>query len=272
VLVAGEVLGVAALHRLGDVDGFVIPRQDLGQWLREAPSEDVLLAGIRVAALAVAWWLLGTTLLYVAARLAHLHSAARALGWATLPAVRRWADRAAAVSIVAASAFGTVRPAAADPPPPTSPTSPPVVVDLDHRERPSPVPPERSRTSVRTGRSGDPPARPAPQPEPTTPPTVPVMPPIAPVPPATEPRPAPPSASAAPPLAPNGGAVRKVERGDHLWSIAAEHLAAITGQADPSAADIGPYWWRVVELNRSRLRSGNPNLVYPGEVVELPPL
>jgi len=29
---------------------------------------------------------------------------------------------------------------------------------------------------------------------------------------------------------------------------------------------------RVVELNRTRLRSGNPNLVYPGEVVELPPL
>ena len=29
---------------------------------------------------------------------------------------------------------------------------------------------------------------------------------------------------------------------------------------------------RVVALNRHRLRSGNPDLVYPGEVVELPPL
>ena len=36
--------------------------------------------------------------------------------------------------------------------------------------------------------------------------------------------------------------------------------------------DVAPYWLRVVELNRHRLRSGNANLVYPGEVVELPPL
>jgi hypothetical protein len=28
----------------------------------------------------------------------------------------------------------------------------------------------------------------------------------------------------------------------------------------------------VVEINRPRFRSGNPNLVFPGEVVELPPL
>jgi hypothetical protein len=42
--------------------------------------------------------------------------------------------------------------------------------------------------------------------------------------------------------------------------------------ADLALADIAPYWLRVVEINLPRLRSGNPNLVYPGEVVELPPL
>ena len=62
--------------------------------------------------------------------------------------------------------------------------------------------------------------------------------------------------------------------GEHLWSIAAGQVAMVTGKspADLSPADVAPYWLRVVELNRHRLRSGNPNLVYPGEVVELPPL
>jgi resuscitation-promoting factor RpfA len=248
VLVAGEVLAVVALHRLGAVDGFAIPRRDLGLWLRQAPSEDVLLAGVRLAALVAAWWLLGSTLLYVAARLAHLHGTARAVGWATLPAVRRWVDRAAAVSIVAASALGTARPAGADPPPTTIAAPPPVVIDLDHRDRsgPSTGPP----ASARTGRSGEaePPAETVPTsvPPPTTSPVAPPVP--------------------VPPPAPPGNARHTITPGDHLWSIAAAHLGVV------NAADIAPYWRRLVEHNRSRLRSGDPNLVYPGEVVELPPL
>jgi hypothetical protein len=65
-----------------------------------------------------------------------------------------------------------------------------------------------------------------------------------------------------------------VTGGEHLWSIAATRVAGASGMppTDLSPADIAPYWMRVVELNRQRLRSGNPNLVYPGEVVELPPL
>src|SRR5436190_20717747 len=121
-------MAVAALHRLGGVEGLAIPRHDLARWLQQTPSEDVLLAGVRLAALVAAWWLLGSTLLYLAARVARLHGTAAALGWATLPAVRRWADRAAAVSIVAATALGVGRPAAAAPPPPSGPATGPVGV------------------------------------------------------------------------------------------------------------------------------------------------
>lgn len=275
MLVAGEALAVSALHRLGGVHGFAIPRQDFGRWLRQTPSEDVLLAGIRLAALVAAWWLLATTLLYVVARLAHLHGAARALGWATLPAVRRWADRAAAVSIVAASALGVARPTAADPPPTTTPAPPPpVVIDLDHRDRSGL--PDRPSASVRTGRADDA------QPVPTVPPPFETVPATTPapttapvVPPSEQPpvMPAPPPAPAAPPSA-SAGTSHTITRGEHLWSIAAARLAVITGRRpiDLTPADIAPYWSRVVEVNRSRLRSGNPNLVYPGDVVELPPV
>ena len=67
LLVAGEAVAVVALHRLGGVDGFAIPRHDLGPWLQQSTSEEVLLAGVRLAALVAAWWLLGSTLLYVGA-------------------------------------------------------------------------------------------------------------------------------------------------------------------------------------------------------------
>ena len=258
MLVLGEVVAVVALHRLGAVDGFAIPRHDLVGWLRATPSEDTLLVGVRLAALVAAWWLLASTLLYVAARLAHMHGAARSLGWATLPFVRNWADRLATVSIVTASVLGVARPAAAEPPPTSNPGLPPVVVELDHRERP--VLPGEPPVRVRTGRSGDPSSPTAPPLENSpAPPTSVVVPPTLPVP---SPSPSP------------AGATHTVVSGEHLWSIASNHLATGSGKdaSDLTAADIAPYWSRVVELNRSRLRSGNPNLVYPGEVVDLPPV
>jgi nucleoid-associated protein YgaU len=56
-----------------------------------------------------------------------------------------------------------------------------------------------------------------------------------------------------------------VVEGDHLWKISAGHLR-------PDAADheIAPYWLEVIDVNTPNLRSGDPDLIYPGEVVELP--
>lgn len=56
-----------------------------------------------------------------------------------------------------------------------------------------------------------------------------------------------------------------VRKGDHLWKISARHLG--DGAAD---SDIAPYWLRVIDVNTPHLRSGDPDLIYPGEVVQLP--
>lgn len=58
-----------------------------------------------------------------------------------------------------------------------------------------------------------------------------------------------------------------VEKGDHLWKISAQHL----DEVDPRGR-VAPYWRRVVEVNTPSLRSGDPDLIYPGEVIELPPM
>lgn len=56
-----------------------------------------------------------------------------------------------------------------------------------------------------------------------------------------------------------------VEAGDHLWKISARHLGP--GVAD---REVAPYWKEVITVNTPHLRSGDPDLIYPGEVVRLP--
>ena len=60
-----------------------------------------------------------------------------------------------------------------------------------------------------------------------------------------------------------------VEKGDHLWSISAEHLEQRLARS-PRDTEVAPYWHQVIEVNRHRLRSGDPDLIYPGETVLLP--
>ena len=62
-----------------------------------------------------------------------------------------------------------------------------------------------------------------------------------------------------------------VERGDHLWAIAAEQLAGQLGH-EPSAAEVEPYWQQLIEVNRDRLAEpANPSLIYAGQVLTVPP-
>ena len=67
--------------------------------------------------------------------------------------------------------------------------------------------------------------------------------------------------------APHGSVV--VQPGDHLWKISATHLEGMLDRpAEPG--EIDPYWRVVIETNRASLASGDPDLIFPGEVIELP--
>ena len=60
-----------------------------------------------------------------------------------------------------------------------------------------------------------------------------------------------------------------VRPGDNLWRIARTELVA-RGSADPADAVVARYWREVISANRSTLRSGDPSLIFPGEIVALP--
>jgi len=65
-----------------------------------------------------------------------------------------------------------------------------------------------------------------------------------------------------------------VVAGDSLWSIARDHLAEASGGGadEPTTSEVADYWLRVVEANARNLRSGDPDLIYPGEMIVLPPV
>jgi len=86
------------------------------------------------------------------------------------------------------------------------------------------------------------------------------------------PEPAPPPPVPPPAASPLEPATVVLVKGDNLWSVAARQLAAATAR-DPSTVperEIAAYWRALIAANRERLSSGDPDLVYPGEVITLP--
>jgi len=72
-----------------------------------------------------------------------------------------------------------------------------------------------------------------------------------------------------PPAPPHHDGRVVVRPGDNLWAIARAELIRSTG-ARPDDRHVARYWRSVVEANRDTLRSGNPSLIFPGEIVSLP--
>jgi hypothetical protein len=253
LLVGSELAVIALLHRLGAEPWLRVDWSDLDGWLRHARPEDALAAAVRAVALALAYWVLTTTVLYLTARLMRAGAALRGVEWATIPAVRRVVDGAVAVSIATASIAGPAAPGVAQVPTP-------VVVEIDDEGRPMPP-------GVATTVDDDAASSPLP-PGPIPPGLDRVG--WAPTPAGMAPTGTAPAVDAAGTRPHPSTASVVVEPGDNLWVISARHLERVTGTS-VDGGTIVRYWRRVVDANRDRLRSGDPDLIYPGESVLLPP-
>jgi len=62
-----------------------------------------------------------------------------------------------------------------------------------------------------------------------------------------------------------------VVAGDNFWAIAKAQVEGSLGR-DATNAEVANYWVQLIEANRSTIRSGDPDLIFPGEVFTLPPL
>jgi hypothetical protein len=278
VLVVGAA---AALHRLGSGPLEAPPLTSIAEartWADERDAPTIALAVARLGLLVVCYHLVVTTAVALAGRALGRPGWVRLADAATLPPFRGPARRLAGLGLsVAAAVAPTVPPVGAGPPPGV------IATDL-HTVR------DGSPTGIaELHRSG---LRPAPG-EPTV--TLEVLEPdgtgaadLAPVPdidlgaeldaprgadadpeedaprgPERDDRTATEGAGTA-----SGGGVHVVEPGDHLWSIAERTLLAATDGA-PSVADTADYWRAVLAANPHLV---DPDLVYPGETIALPPL
>lgn len=267
-LLAAEAAAVAALHALEGAPGLAVGWQHPGRWLVTAPAEDVVAAALRTVALAAAWWLLTTTGAHVAARLLRLPTLSRLTRGPLLPAVRRLVDRSLTVGLVGSSLV-VGSPALASPDLPGGPGGLPTSV-------PRPTSAATAGFVPPGLRPLDSPRRSAPLADPDDPGVARTLPREQTSPaPATDPPPA--TADACGRTAPVGagvGATHRVVPGDSLWDVATAVVAEPTRRrnAAPGHGDVAVYWQRLIAANRGRLRSGDPDLIYPGEVLVLPPL
>lgn len=239
LLVAVEAGMVAAFHAAAVGGRFVVGWSDPGTWLAGAAPTDAVVALARTAGLGLSWYLLVTTLLYAWAHRVGWHGVTRVLRRATLPVVHKAVEGVAAVSLmvstVAAPAVLIATPAFAQ--------EAPIGVD-DSQSQGNAVEPVQVGDTVGVGYS--------------------------------------PEAAGWPDavdgfrfwaVTDSGEAVSEytVVRGDHFWSIAHAHLAAELDR-EVTEDEVCAYWSRLVEANRAGLRSGDPNLIFPDEVIRLVPV
>ncbi len=234
--VGGQTLALFALLFVGQPPRLRVPMSDFGTWLRITPAEDAIAAAIWLATVGCVIWLIGSTLLYLFPRASRIPMLIRSVEWMTLPIVRRATERVLGTILVAATlAAGPVR---ADPPPP-------VTVRIDD-----------GGTLLPPGVTGQLPEAPGDAflPDDRTVPPLPL----------------PPSGNPTPDGEVSPAKVT-VQSGDNLWLMCRRHLLHELGHR-PTSGEIAPYWLRVIARNQPVLISGNPDLIYAGEVIEMPPL
>jgi hypothetical protein len=231
-------LSIAALHRLGRW----FPLESLLD--SGGPLEPALATTVRLIGLGIGYWLAASTVVYLIGRAARMPAAVRAISWATIGPVRRLVD-----GIVAGALVVTVGlPAHA------GTMIEPSYVPIPAGDRASSDP---ATTENATPGIGLWPPRPKAE-NPTNPPN--------PLPPPMNPQTAGPDVIDADSVAATEIVVRP---GDHMWALAEQRLSAVRGRA-VSDPEIALYWTEVIGINLPRIRSGDPDLIFAGEVLLLP--
>lgn len=231
-LLAAELAAVGLLHALGEQPWARVPVGEPTRWVGATPPVEALMAALRLVGLGVGWWLLVTTATTAAATLARAERLAGLVRPMTWAVARRAADRAVAAGLSVALLAPAGPAIADDPDPPPPPAlSEPADVEAAPSDNRPANGPAGSRDSRGPGERRDPRDR------------------------------------------REDSGMHEIAAGEHLWGIAAEALAAHRGVAPDELADreIAAHWREVVEANDGRLRSGDPDLVYPGEQLRLPP-
>ena len=279
-----EVALVVALHLAGRYS----PTVDFGSfylWLSEADPVDTLTALARYSGLAIAYWLLGTTIANLVAVWGRWEFAIDVLSWITLPSIRRLAYGMTAASLVAATIAGpgADSPALAESQAQLATTKTNSNVG-SQGANPTPKPESRFGLAFSLLSDGSQDAGPSAAPQDST------YQPTAAGWPATSEDPnfefwlpdtnaeTPGNESAADTSRPettNASAANKaaashrVAKGESLWSISESHIRTSTDHS-PTNAEIAEYWISVVDANKDSIRSGDINLIYPGETIKLP--
>jgi hypothetical protein len=197
------------------------------------PLEPTLAAVLRLVGLAVGYWLAASTAVYLIGRTAGIPGAIRAAGWATIGPVRRLIDGVVAGAVVLTVGLPANAIAMTGPGYIPDPAGDPIETDVP------------SSGSILPGTLFLP-THQIPMPEVGDPGSV-----------------------APPTTARNEPTEVVVKFGDHMWALAEQRLNQVRGRG-VSDAEIAPYWLQVIGVNLSRIRSGDPDLIFPGEILFLP--
>ena len=245
------VLAVGVLHALGRGPLAAPPvtrPAALAGWLDQRSAATLSFCAVRLAAMGSAGYLLAITIAGLLARIVGRARWSAAVDAISPLVVRRLLQSAAGLTM-AATVTTTQAAAWAAPDVPAGPASSTPVM----RQLPSP-PPSTTAEASHAGAASSP------------------------APPVTGGRgagaiddgaPRPPPAPAPPTATPPATWV--IRPGDNLWSVAAATLARAWGRV-PSDPEVDDYWTRLIAVNRIRLAyRDDPDLVFPGQVFELPP-
>jgi len=234
VVLVLEAALVAALHWVGS-DLYDVPMRALGPWFQTTEPTVALVALARLVGLAIGYWLITTTVLYALSYHLGLDSLTRLLHWVTLPVVRHVVQGVTALSLTGATILA-----------PSALSTLPAMAQH--------IAVAQGDTTSTTGGDGTYTPGAAGWPSSTEDGSFWL-----------------PNAGLTPAAvgAQAGAQSYIVVKGDNFWTIAENRLRAVKG-GTVTEREVATYWVEVVNANRATISSGDPDLIFPGEEVQLP--